>query len=249
MSANAVSNDQSRSAPRTATGMLESLTIRRRTTGEAAAARAMLMRRLRIILPAIAVGLIAIFFLNTRSTQSDEAFLNDFANLEATPQSLQTSNLRFSGVDAQGNPYEITAQSTTQRANADKVIDLEKPRAVTAGDAKSSVVEAAAGTFDSQSKLLELDDGVTFEHTIGRDNYVLKTPTATVSIDDQTVVSGEGVIGDGPGGSSLKADAMNANNRNGLIVFEGNVSMRLYPKQADLKQGAAPEDAQTGDDQ
>ena len=53
-----------------------------------------------------------------------------------------------------------------------------------------------------------------------------------VSIDDQTVVSDKGVVGDGPGGSTLKADRMNAFNGDGRLVIEGNVAMRLYPAAA-----------------
>jgi hypothetical protein len=62
-------------------------------------------------------------------------------------------------------------------------------------------------------------------------------------------VSGGGVIGDGPGGSTLKADTMNAQNRDGLIIFEGNVSMRLYPKQVDGADTQEGDSAATGDDQ
>lgn len=75
-----------------------------------------------------------------------------------------------------------------------------------------------------------LKDGVTFEHVIGRDNYVLKSPTAVVSIDDQTLVSDKGVEGEGPGGATLRAERIRANNRDGVVIFEGDVNMRLYPK-------------------
>jgi len=215
---------------RTNRGALDSLTIRRRTTGEAAAARAQLMRRLRIALPVVALLLIAASFLNTRTAGVDDAFLEDFADLEATTQNLNSAKPQFTGVDSSGNPYEITADSASQKPESREIVELNRPRAVTAGGDKQSVAEAKSGVFNTDDKHLLLKDGVTFEHVIGGDNYVLKSPTATVSIDDQTLVSDKGVEGEGPSGSTLKADRMQANNRDGRVVFEGDVSMRLYPK-------------------
>ncbi|MCB2112813.1 MAG: LPS export ABC transporter periplasmic protein LptC [Parvularculaceae bacterium] len=226
-------------------GALDNLTIRRRTTGEAATARAHLMRRLRIALPLVALLLVVAFLLNTRTSGVDDAFLEDFADIEATTQNLKSLRPQFSGVDADGNPYEITADSASQKPENREIVDLFQPRAITSGGQKRSVVEAQAGVFNTQDKRLILKDGVTFDHVIGGDNFVLKTPTATVSIDDQTLVSDKGVEGDGPGGSKLRAERMSANNRNGIVVFEGDVSMRLYPKQpagASADSVAAPDE-------
>lgn len=235
----ATSGDVPAAPARTNRGALDSLTIRRRTTGEQAAARAVLMRRLRISLPVLALVLVAAFFLNTRKGGGDDAFLDDFADLNATTQNLRSAKPQFSGVDAKGDPYEITADSASQNPESKEIVELDRPRAVTAGGDQQSVVEAKSGVFNTDDKRLLLKDGVTFEHAIGRDNYVLKSSAATVSIDDQTVESDDGVEGAGPGGATLKADRMQANNRDGGVVFEGSVSMRLYPKQIEGSAGAA----------
>jgi len=234
-----------RVAGRTNRGSLDSLTIRRRTTGEDAAARAAFMRRMRIALPILAIVLVAAFFLNTRKTGVNDAFLDDFADLDATPQSLRTAKPHFTGVDARGNPYEITAEAALQQADGGKVVDLESPRAVTNAADQQSVVTARAGVFDADAKRLDLKEGVTFEHRVGGTNYVLKTPTATYTIDDRLVVSDAGVDGEGSDGELLKADRMSAADRDGRVVFEGNVSMRIFPRRTD-----APEtEPKTGDDQ
>ena len=234
------------STPRTARGALDHLTIRRRTTGEDAAARAQLVRRMRVALPAVALVLIAAFFLSTRRSGGDNAFLEDFADLNATTQNLSSVKPQFSGVDARGNPYEITADTASQKPESGEIIELQQPRAVTASGAEQSVVAAKTGVFNTDDKKLLLKDGVTFEHAIGRDNYVMKSSSATVSIDDQTVVTGGGVEGEGPGGSTLKADRMRANNGEGAVIFEGGVTMRLYPKSADGE--TAPQEETNGND-
>lgn len=236
-------------APRTTRGTLETFSIRQRTTGAQAAERAQFMRRMRIVLPALAVVLVAVFMLSTRSGGGDDAFLDDFAEVQATSRNLSSSNPEFSGVDVNGNPYEITAASMSQKAETKDVVELDRPRAVTTGAEVKSVVAAKAGTFNTEEKKLLLKDGVTFEHAAGLDNYVLKTPAATVSIDDQTVVSDGGVAGDGPRGSKIEADKMNANNREGAVVFEGNVRMRIYPAKTTAPSGETPDgDAQKDGD-
>ncbi len=243
MTATAAPTEAPVAAARTNRGTLEHLTIRRRTTGEEAAERAKFMRRMRIVLPVLAVILIAAFFLSTRKGGGDNAFLDDFAEVQTTTRNLSSAKPQFSGVDSSGNPYEITAETMSQKAERKEIVELESPRAVTKGADRESVVAARAGVFNTDDKRLQLENGVTFERAIGRDNYVLKTPAATVSIDEQTVVSDKGVDGAGPGGSTIKADRMNADNRSGTVVFEGNVSMRIYPKEVE-KAADAPEAAQ-----
>jgi lipopolysaccharide export system protein LptC len=233
-----------RSAGRTNKGALDSLTIRARTTGEDAAARARAMRRMRVALPILALVLIAAFFLNTRQSGVDDAFLEDFADLEATPQNLKTAKPHFTGVDARGNPYEVTAETALQQADGGKVVDLEAPRAVTSTGEGRSVVAAAAGVFDADAKRLDLKEGVTFEHKVGATIYVLKTPAATYTIDDRVVSSDAGVDGEGSDGERLKADRMSANDREGKLVFEGNVSMRIFPR----RDGDAADPAKTGEE-
>ena len=221
-----------RKAGRTGSGDLKSFSIRRRITGEQAAARALLMRRLRVALPLLAFVLVAAFFLNTRKADDADAFLNDFADIDAVPENLTTAKPHFSGIDARGNPYDITAATATQQPDGGKIVELDQPRAVTSSSDDRSVVSARSGVFDPDSKRLVLKNGVTFERELGPDNYVLKTTEAAVSIDDQTVTSDKGVAGEGPGGSVLTADLLNADNRDGKVVFEGNVRMRIYPKKS-----------------
>ncbi len=239
---------EGRARGRTNKGALDSLTIRQRTTGADAAARAQFMRRMRVALPVIALVLIATFFFNTRKSGVDEAFLNDFADLEATPQNLKTAKPHFTGVDARGNPYEVTAEAALQQANGGKIVDLEAPRAVTSARGEESVVAARTGVFDADSKKLDLKEGVTFEHKVGPTNYVLRTDEATYTIDDRRVVSEAGVAGEGADGERLKADRMSADEREGKVVFEGNVSMRIFPRRAGDGAGAA-ENEDKGDDQ
>lgn len=206
---------------------LETLSIKRRTTSAKAAARSKLIRRLRIILPLMAAALVIALFQNMRSDTPDEAFLEDFT-LDVTPEQLEMANPRFTGVDGSGKPFEIVADTAVRAPEEQEALSLSNPKAVTQGDDAKTVVVAREGLFQSEKKILQLDKDVTVEHTIGDGFYTLKTPAATVLIDDKIVQSDKGVVGDGPGGDELQADRMTAYQDEDRVVFEGNVRLKVY---------------------
>lgn len=220
---------------------LEALPSRQRITGEQAAARSKLVRRLRIALPALALVLVAGLFLNTRNAKPDDAFLEDFKDMTASPEEYQMAKPSFAGVDAKGKPYEIKADQASQAAGNQEVVELVKPRAVTRGPDEETEVTANKGVFRTDTSKLELSDEVTLKHRIGGEVYVLKTPAATVSMNDETVQSNAGVEGASEAGS-LRADRMRAYNAEGRMVLEGNVRMRIYPKKLKLDEGSKPAD-------
>ncbi|MGE0408268.1 MAG: LPS export ABC transporter periplasmic protein LptC [Amphiplicatus sp.] len=231
------------SAPR---GRLDTLPTRQRITGSQAAARSLAIRRLRIALPVVGLALIAALALNTRHDAGENAFLDDFANLEATPEQLRMANPRFAGVDDKGFPYEVTADAALQAPSAPETVELIKPKAMTRGGSESTVVSANSGTFQSKEKLLTLKDAVTLKHDIGGEIYTLRTDSAVISISEEAVRSTGPVEGEGAAGA-LRADSMRAFNNEGRVLFEGNVSMRLYPEKA--KAGATESKKQEGSDQ
>lgn len=210
--------------------VLESLPSRARTTKEEAAARSRLVRRLRIALPIAALVMIGIFALNTGKGGPEDVFLNEFETLTAATEDLRMANPRFTGVDNEGKPFEITASAAIQNPEDQTRVALEAPKAVQGHEDDLSVVTADKGLYQSETNILELRDAVTFERQIGQEMYVLKTPEAVVNIKEETVTTTVGVGGDGPDGGALKADRMTAYNSEGRIVFEGNVSMRIMPK-------------------
>jgi len=210
--------------------ILENLPTRARTTGAAAAARSRMVKRLRMVLPILALFLIVAFILTTQPQNEDTTFLKDFEQVRAATDDLHMASPRFAGLDDNGRPFEITAASAKQTPGNRDIVELEMPRAIQGNAGEESVVTANSGVYRSEFNMLDLSDNVTLEHKIGGSVYVLSAPAATVSINDEIVTSNVGVYGQGPDGETLKADQMKAYNREGRVVFEGNVSMRIYPK-------------------
>ncbi|WP_428408574.1 LPS export ABC transporter periplasmic protein LptC [Hyphococcus sp.] len=211
---------------------LDSLPSQARTTGDKAAARSRLVRRLRIALPILALVLVAAFLFNTRSNDVDDAFLDDFKDIDASAEELSMASPRFAGIDNKGKPFEITAEAARQNTNVKDVVSLERPHAVQGVNNGSTVVSADKGVYRSDVNILELEDQVTLQHEVGSEVYIFRAPSATVSIKDEIVTSDTGVGGEGPDGRELTAERMKAYNADGRVVFEGNVHMRIYPKNA-----------------
>ncbi|MEL7489049.1 MAG: LPS export ABC transporter periplasmic protein LptC, partial [Pseudomonadota bacterium] len=205
-------------------GVLDTLPSRQRTTGEQAAARSRLVKRLRIILPMAAVLLVFLFFRNMQSDQADTTWLEDF-KLDVAPEELEMADLQFTGVDSEGAPYVITAENVTRTGNDEEGVVLRNPRALTNSNNESSVVSAADGVYRANDKMLDLERDVTFEHLLGEDKYTLRTTEARVSIEDKRVETDAGVVGDGPDGSTIVADGMRAYQDENRVVFVGNVRL------------------------
>ncbi|MEM9495495.1 MAG: LPS export ABC transporter periplasmic protein LptC [Pseudomonadota bacterium] len=224
--------------------VLDSLPMRARTTGKAAAARTRMVRRLRIALPALALVLVAAFVFNTGSNKADDIFLDDFKEFGVATEDLRMANPQFDGIDDRGQPFQITADAAIRSPEDRNVVTLDQPRAVQGAGDEETTVTAATGVYQSEANILELADDVTLEHRFGKETYVLRSPSATVSIQDEVVQSDAGVGGRSTEGGALKADTMRAYRGEGRVVFEGNVSMRIIPNSTMLKPAEAPsEDA------
>ncbi len=221
--------------------VLDSLPSQARTTGDKAAARSRMVKRLRLALPILALVLVAAFFFNTKSNDVDKAFLDDFKDVSASAEELRMANPRFAGIDNKGKPFEITANTAIQNTKVKDVVTLDKPRAIQGETDDTTVVTAEKGVYRSDINILELEDRVTLQHNVGAESYIFQSPAATVEIKDEVVTSDAGVGGEGTDGSTLQADHMKAYNSEGRIVFEGNVRMRIYPKNAPA---SPPQDAQ-----
>lgn len=211
---------------------LDSINFQSRTTGAKAAARSRLVKRLRIALPIFAVILVLALVFTSGSNPVDSATLDEFSDIAAATEELRMSNPSFSGIDSNGKPYEITAEAALQNPAAKDVVQLQHPRAVQGGNGEDNSVTALSGRYMTETNILELNDEVTFRHELGAKTYVLRSPSAVVTVKDQVVSSDAGVGAVGPDGANLKADRMKAYRDDGRVVFEGNVSMRIYPSAA-----------------
>jgi LPS export ABC transporter protein LptC len=211
---------------------LDSLAPRRRLTGEQAAARSRFVGQMRIALPVLVVVLIGVFFASSRKGGDDDLLLSEtIRDPKSFTDKYAMSGADVSGVTKDGKPYRIEFESLTQAASKEDVAELVKPKATTHGDKQDSVVTANRGQMNSKDNRLTLEDQVTLTHRIGGETYTLTAPKADVDVKGGVVAIDSGVTGTSATGG-LRADHMRAYNAENRVVFEGNVSMRIYPKKA-----------------
>ncbi|MEL6113210.1 MAG: LPS export ABC transporter periplasmic protein LptC [Pseudomonadota bacterium] len=210
-------------------GRLDNLPTGRRLTGAQAQLRSRNVRILRYVLPGLAVILLVIFFVASQNKPEDNTRLEDLALDEVMPEAGAMTNPTFAGIDADGQPYKITAATAIQDRESDKVVNLDRPSATLSDGSTGTLATANRGQFKSEEKLLSLEDDVTLERVINGRTYVLRSPAAIVSIDGETVTSESGVTGQSDRGK-LRADRVEIFNDERRVVFRGNVLMKFEPK-------------------
>ncbi len=130
-------------------------------------------------------------------------------------------NPRFTGRDAAGDAYVITADSAQRRRADPNLIDLRNPRLV---DEKGTQVEAPEGTFDQGAQVLELFRDV---RVIEPSGYVFNTTHARVFVTEGRVVGVEPLQGQGPLGD-IRSDTYTITEGGDVMNFDGNVEMTFY---------------------
>jgi len=132
----------------------------------------------------------------------------------------------YQGVDAQGQPYTVTADTATQK-DAQTVLMKFIRADVTLKGGEWIAMDAGVGELNTTTKQLELTQRVNLFYEGG---YEFRTERAHVDIDAGTVKGDMPIEGQGPAGT-LKADSFELVDRGQVIRFNGSVITTLYPEQ------------------
>lgn len=203
-----------------------------RLSPQAAQRHSRKVRHLRLILPAIAGGLMVTYALSASPPRIDPTFVREFQQIQAEGRAMRLDRPRYAGEDEQGLPFEISAQAAEQDPNAPDLVALENPEALrnlrTDTGADPVKVRAATGLLDTQANQIALTQDVEFEQEIGGGTFILRTDAADVDLNASTVVSDVGITGESERGT-VAADSLTVYQEEGRAVLEGNVRLRLNP--------------------
>ncbi|PWE18410.1 hypothetical protein DDZ18_02045 [Marinicauda salina] len=150
-------------------------------------------------------------------------------------------NPRFTGRDADGAPFVLTADAAVRRAaGAATLTDLERPaldyQLLGATD-EASVVLADAGVYDEAAQQLSLSGDVSLET---RSGYRFETATATILLEESAIVGEAPVDGRAEWGA-VKAGGFEVRDDGRRIIFRDDVRTRFY---VDGAGRPAPEETQ-----
>ncbi|MFO1243049.1 MAG: LPS export ABC transporter periplasmic protein LptC [Rickettsiales bacterium] len=132
-------------------------------------------------------------------------------------------NPKLQGVDKQKQPFMVTAKTARQLDT--NTVELQDMQAdMTLKGEKWLTVFARQGILKLNEELLNLNGKVELYH----EGYEMKTEQVTVHLNDSTAENNTSVEGQGPMGR-IKAARFTVFDRGNRIVFNGGVTMTVYP--------------------
>lgn len=175
----------------------------------------------------VALGLTVLVVLWPNIQDEEVSFTLSYEDTTTTSDQIRMVNLRYVGTDLGDKRFEIVADRGIQSSPEAPSIRLEGIRAsVDMSEDRRAEVQSGGGTFFVEQNLLEMDGGVVMTTT---DGYRFTAGTARLNLDNRHASSEEQISGSGPLGS-FKADSFQIRVDERLVIFEGHIQMRLYPK-------------------
>jgi len=192
---------------------------RRQLTLEQARRRSDIVRVLRMVFTygaAASIGLLAGYLIQSAFQGGDGR--RSFRSNEI----VTMINPRFTGRDAAGKAYVITADSAQRRRGQEGIVDLANPRMV---DEAGTQVTAPEGTYDLNEVTLDLYRDVQVADASG---YVFSSTSARFYVNERRVEGVEPLYGVGPLGD-VRSDTYQITEDGAVMSFVGNVEMTFYP--------------------
>jgi lipopolysaccharide export system protein LptC len=182
-----------------------------------------IVRRLKLILPLIAVGLVVVMLAWTDMGGTIEPVRKE----DVAPQTVGRNELlnpKFQSEDAKQQPYTITADRAFQESKDMDMVILDKPVAdLSLKNGAWIAMEAKDGEYVQSSQKLKLKGDVKVFHDSG---YELSTDEVDLDVQGQTANTTHHVSGHGPSGT-IEGTGMQANGKDGVIIFTGPARMTI----------------------
>ena len=144
----------------------------------------------------------------------------------SSTQIVTMQNPRFTGRDADGKPYVITADTAQRNGANASLIELANPAL---DDGLNGTVFAPSGMFDQDAQILELFEEVVMTDA-GGNRFV--TSHARMFVQENRIVGLQPLEGDGPIGK-IRADSYEIRDGGELVIFTGNVWTEIQPERRD----------------
>ena len=190
------------------------------------------VRWMKILLPIGALLLIGMIFLTGEDRQA-VVDADTAAGVAMLGAGLKLDNPRFAGVTDDGDPFVVTAEWALPDGAVPDRIDLEKPKGqVRLGDGLTVNVVADTGQMRRREDELHLMGAV---ELISSDGYVARTERVELDLASKSAIVPQEVQAEGRLGN-IRADGMRMRTatpetRDVVVFFEGNVRLRILPRQ------------------
>lgn len=182
---------------------------------------------MKVVLPAIAVGLILLVVAWPRFRAAEEGFRVGVANITSEDAAnLHMVNPRYQGIDKRGEPFTVTARSAVKHKPTSDVIELETPQAdITVNKGNWVTLKAEFGAYREQDQQLDLIGSVNLYHD---DGYEFRTISAHLNMTNNSAEGDDPVHGQGPFGE-ITSQGFRIYDRGQRIIFTGKAHLLMRP--------------------
>jgi lipopolysaccharide export system protein LptC len=147
-------------------------------------------------------------------------------------ESLHMVSPRYTGLDQNNLPYEVTADLASQETAKSDLIALDNPKAdMTMKDGTWMALSANSGLYGQKSQQLDLSGEVNLFHDSG---YEFTSKTATIDLNTGAGHGSDPTFGHGPAGE-IEGEGFRFTDKGKTIVFTGKSHLTLYPGTAEPK--------------
>mgnify|MGYP003701286093 CR=1 FL=1 len=186
---------------------------------------------LKVLLPTLAVALVLLAGAWPMISEQDQRFVEALTGADRrAAENLAVKNPRYSGLEEDGQPFTITAESMQQESIDAETVDLVRPKAdILLSNGAWVAVTAENGMLNRPAQVLELRDDVNLFHDLG---YEFRTNQAILDLLAGTATGYLPVTGQGPFGY-LEAEGFRVLDRGARVALTGRSKVVIYPDRGD----------------
>ncbi len=191
---------------------------------------------MRIVLPVIAVGIIALVFSwNSFQNPNIEPVSADEGTESQSIGKNELLNPRFESMDQKNQPYMITAERALQGGSEEDLILLDKPLAdIALENGRWLAAQSTQAAFRQDSQRLLMKGDVQLFHD---DGYTLRTEELDVAVQNSLARTDAAVQISGPAGT-IDALGMEFNSAQDHLTFKGPAKLVLFNAGDSMKLGS-----------
>ena len=177
----------------------------------------------------IGIGVLAAFLVMAPLFMGgDVSFVLDKNKVETAKERLKVQTARYTGEDAKGQSFSLTAASAVQRSSAEPIVQLSTLAATIDLPEGPAQLKANSGRYDMDREQVKIDGPIAFT---AADGYQLGTRDATVDLKSRKLASGGAVSGTTPLGT-FRGDKLTADLESRTVALAGNARLRIVPQRA-----------------
>jgi len=175
------------------------------------------------------IGVLAAFLVMAPLFMAgDVSFVLDKNKVEVAKERLKVQTARYSGEDAKGQPFSLTAGSAVQKSSAEPIVQLSTLAATIDLPEGPAQLKANSGRYDMDREQVKIDGPIAFT---AADGYRLGTHDATIDLKSRKLASGGAVSGTTPLGT-FRGDKLTADLESRTVALAGNARLRIVPQRA-----------------